>query len=387
MLPYSEKLNISSLSRLFDNKSESYKLFWFKAILHEVRCGNSIISFRELIERMIVDAWYMVSEFKLNLGPSDTLEKAVLYIAEKKNFLPTEKEEVLLFYLRSSGDRQLKEFMRILAQNVPYRLQAPLIPTPDSKLWYKRAAITDYINSQDGVMYQIEYNRALDNKIIIDDLWMDYLQSNLGILIGWTEFNLITYLQHRNPTVPGISNKIYPPQERKLTAATAYWKYMIQHGDVRDIYSGKELTTRGLSIDHFVPWSYVASDELWNLIPTVKSVNSSKSNNLPDWDTYFGRLAKAEFKAYLVVNNDERAEKLFQKCAKENLNNEEVKYRLYRPDQTEQHFTGQLEILDIIMSMDKDALREYLQIRRMGWPYEESYSIEVLPGHRFIARI
>ena len=37
--------------------------------------------------------------------------------------------------------------------------------------------------------------------------------------------------------------------------------------------------------------------------------------------------------------------------------------------------------------MDKESLREYLQIRRMGWPYEESFSIEVLPGHRFIARI
>ena len=344
-IPYSEKLNTASLARLFDNKSESYKLFWFKAILHEVGLGRTTISFRELIERMIVDAWYMVSEYKLNLGPADNLEKTVLYIAEKENFLPTEKEDVILSCLHSSDDRELRRLMTVLAQNVPYRLQAPLIQAPDSKMWYRTSAISDYINSQEGVMYLIEHNGSLDSRIIIDELWMEYLQSNLGILIGWTDFNLITYLQRRNPTVPGISNKIYPPQERKLTAATNYWKHIIQVSDVRDIYSGESLGTKGLSIDHFVPWSYVASDELWNLIPTAKSINSSKSNNLPDWDTYFGRLAHAEYDAYLLTGKDERAAALFDKCAKENLNNEEVRYRLFLQGQTEQHFTNQLEEL------------------------------------------
>ena len=363
-IPYSEKLNTTSLARIFDNKSESYKLFWFKAILHEVGLGKSVIPFRELIERMIVDAWYMVSEYKLNLGPADNLEKTVLYISEKENFLPTEKEEVLLSYLHSSDDRELKRLMTVLSQNVPYRLQAPLIQTPDSKLWYRNSAISDYINSQDGIIYLIEHKGGLNSRIIIDTLWMDYLQSNLGILIGWTDFNLITYLQRRNPTVPGISNKIYPPQERKLTLATNYWKYIIQHGSVRDIYSGEELSTRGISIDHFVPWSYVASDELWNLIPTEKSINSSKSNNLPDWDTYFSRLAHAEYDAYLFTGNDERASMLFDKCAKENLNNEEVRYRLYKQGQDEQHFTNQLEEL---------LLPIYESARNMGfrkWIYQ-----------------
>lgn len=36
-LPYSEQLNIAALSRLFDNKSECYKLFWFQAVLENRR--------------------------------------------------------------------------------------------------------------------------------------------------------------------------------------------------------------------------------------------------------------------------------------------------------------------------------------------------------------
>ena len=35
-LPYSEELNIEYLGRLFDNTSECYKFFWFKAIVRKV---------------------------------------------------------------------------------------------------------------------------------------------------------------------------------------------------------------------------------------------------------------------------------------------------------------------------------------------------------------
>ena len=192
-IPYSEKLNTASLARIFDNKSESYKLFWFKAILHEVGLGKNKLSFQELVERMIVDAWYMVSEYKLNLGPADTLEKTVMYISEKESFKPTEKENVLISYLHNTEDKELRNYMKVLCLNVPYRLQAPLIPTPDSKLWYRTRAMADYINAQDGIMYVIEHRGSLDNRIIIDDNWMEYLVSNLGILTGWTDYNLITY--------------------------------------------------------------------------------------------------------------------------------------------------------------------------------------------------
>ena len=37
--------------------------------------------------------------------------------------------------------------------------------------------------------------------------------------------------------------------------------------------------------------------------------------------------------------------------------------------------------------MDREALKEYLNTRRLGWPYEDSYSVERMDGHRFVARI
>lgn len=37
--------------------------------------------------------------------------------------------------------------------------------------------------------------------------------------------------------------------------------------------------------------------------------------------------------------------------------------------------------------MDKDALKEYLNTRRQGWPYEGRYHVYRMGDHRFIARI
>lgn len=37
--------------------------------------------------------------------------------------------------------------------------------------------------------------------------------------------------------------------------------------------------------------------------------------------------------------------------------------------------------------MDKDKLREYLNTRRQGWPYEDSYHIDRMGDHRFVAKI
>lgn len=47
-LPYSEELNIEYLGRLFDNTSECYKFFWFKAIVAKVIEGKCELTYEEL---------------------------------------------------------------------------------------------------------------------------------------------------------------------------------------------------------------------------------------------------------------------------------------------------------------------------------------------------
>ena len=185
-------------------------------------------------------------------------------------------------------------------------------------------------------------------------------------ILGWIQYEKVKWLQNNNPEVPGLVYKLLPMDEkmRKLGKVRNLWEGILEICPISDVFTGKPVTAGQYDIDHFIPWSFVMNDELWNLIPTEKSINSSKSNNLPNWDTYFSRLAHAEYDAYLFTGSDERAAMLFEKCAKENLNNENIKYRLYMQGQTEQHFTNQLEEL---------LLPIYESARNMGfkeWTYQ-----------------
>ena len=53
------------------------------------------------------------------------------------------------------------------------------------------------------------------------------------------------------------------------------------NGDPIDFYTGKVLEENDISVDHVIPWSFMYSDDIWNLVLTSRSNNSSKSNSVP----------------------------------------------------------------------------------------------------------
>ena len=73
-IPFDEKLNIGVLSKVFERKriSNCYKYFWFQAILENIVEDKVVFTYDEILNQMIEDAWYMVTEFKLRLGPCNT---------------------------------------------------------------------------------------------------------------------------------------------------------------------------------------------------------------------------------------------------------------------------------------------------------------------------
>ena len=101
-LPLYEQLDTLHLQRLFDNMSECYKLFWFQAIVEQVRAGQTRLTYDTLINDMIADAWYMVTEYRLNLGPADNLEDLVHYAQGLFGLKSSEKKSVILTKLKQS---------------------------------------------------------------------------------------------------------------------------------------------------------------------------------------------------------------------------------------------------------------------------------------------
>lgn len=336
LLPVSDNLNIGYLSRLFDNTSNCYKFFWFQAILRKLNKDNNRFSFDELVNEMIADAWYMVTEYHLRLGPigvTDNLEEVVKYIGVIHPFPSSEKREKIIEFLQECDDKAVLKYKQTLTLNVPYRLQVPFYDeiSINSKLWTgSKKILTDEINRQNRLMYYFERMNGLKTEIEISDIWAEYLVSNREILNGWLQLHLIHYLQNKNPSVPGIAEKIKPPIARDLERVRKYWRLIIKiDPSITDIYGHISLADEPISVDHFVPWQFVVHDELWNLHSTTREINSSKNDSLPAWKHYFEQLGNMEYRAYEMRQQYPQVSKAFETCSLYHLNNQEIRNQLY----------------------------------------------------------
>lgn len=364
MLPQDNTINVSQLSNIFNKMSESYKIFWFRSLFDAIKKGKTTVTYDELVNHMILDAWYMVSEYKLNLGPSDNLERLILYLQKTKNLKTNEKKSDIEKILRSNTDPEYKRIKGELIKFVPYRLQVPFMPGMRSKdLDVSPQRQIDKINSKSHLIYYFNEYKAMNTKISIQDDWYRYLYDNQVIIEGWIEYNMIDYLQRRNPNVPGIINKLYPPEKRNLDDIKKLWRMCITVSPMDEIYRGQSLNSEcRLSIDHFVPWSFVTHDEMWNLHPTLVSINSSKSNFLPDWDKYFGLFSNMEYKLYTIAQKYEEIRNLFEKCKKTHINDMTVRNKLYKDGLTKEEFCNTLEA--VMQPVYKAAMNQGFEVRK-----------------------
>ena len=102
-------------------------------------------------------------------------------------------------------------------------------------------------------------------------------------------FDLINYrwtqkLEEFNH-LPRISKKVKGTDREniKRTSLSRFKKYLdFENPDHICFHTGDRVDDKNLSIDHVIPWSYLFSDDLWNLVYTDRTYNSSKSNVIPD---------------------------------------------------------------------------------------------------------
>jgi hypothetical protein len=104
-------------------------------------------------------------------------------------------------------------------------------------------------------------------------------------------------LQAKNPMVPGLADKLRMPMERDLGRARSFWEQANQahltqrSAPLTNLYTGRPLDG-AFAVDHFMPWSYVAHDYIWNTVPTDQSTNSSKGDRIPSVSRYVEGLAE-----------------------------------------------------------------------------------------------
>ncbi|MCP4439027.1 MAG: HNH endonuclease [Aureispira sp.] len=309
LLPTNKEIEVKYLAAAFRNTTNSYKLYWFWAILDTLKTNppsNGKIATNQLAIKMVSLSWYTVNYYKLSLGLQDMISSTIakIKLASSLNEQSSKEEVEKICIDKFGSNKSLKESISALRRYVPYRFitsffSQELKGLVDAKKEKKIKALSkeSFSSSSNPCIYKFERG-----SIILHPKWQEYLTRNLKILEDFCLWNLVSYLQTRNPNVPNLGNKLfYTPQQRDLSRAKNFWKLVYQQSPIPCIYSNKELDLKDFSIDHFIPWSFVTHDALWNLTPTTKRINSAKNNNLPDLNQYLNRFTNQHFKAFQLV--------------------------------------------------------------------------------------
>lgn len=130
---------------------------------------------------------------------------------------------------------------------------------------------------------------------------------------------------------------------RKLGKVRKLWEGVMELTEIRDVFTDKPMLPRKYDIDHFIPWSFVMNDELWNLMPMDSSLNSAKSNRLPKWDPFFYRFSSNQFMLYQMIQEKPGIHKLYEGCWRDNLHSIWAGQELYRPGNSKEVFDEILE--------------------------------------------
>lgn len=275
-LPAAAGLDIAACSRIFENTAASYKFLWTLALLNILRRGRSqvapTISLQKMAIEMVKEARDPIERFRLNFGAHDDMAK---YIG-----------------LYQEGGKKYGELRRKLCTWVDTRWLRPFFAKetkgvrPDKKLTAKLRELANrrFDRDEEPPPYRFV---DIDGEphIQVHPRWAEYFRSFAPIINGWVLWHWARFLQARNPNIPAVIHKIDPWFQRargSLITARKFWEKIIE---VREplacIYSEERLRRDDFVLDHYLPWSFVGHNDLWNLVPTSQPINSSKSDHFP----------------------------------------------------------------------------------------------------------
>jgi hypothetical protein len=288
VLPFSSNINNNALASIFNYTSATYKFYWFLGIIKEIENGNHIIPKQNIFAHMITNSWYPINFFKLSFGSQDKIPEIISYF-KYSLLLNDNSDKSDIYRLLTNQDKETRKQLYHLDKNVPHKFLSP---------WYKGNAKNIREKSQNDKTDAIY--RLYKNEIVINDNWYDYITDNVRVLKDFIYWNLALFIQSRNPSTPDIINKLIKPAKRNTLTKQRreFWDiYLKEKPETKCIFTNTIIDIQNYDVDHFVPYSFVSHDLIWNLIPINSSFNRSKNNKVPKIDKYFSSFYKIQIDA------------------------------------------------------------------------------------------
>lgn len=258
----------------------TYKLAFGRALIENIVFSNYdtiddtiVIDFDNISKCMLKYYWNQIFYFNLKQSPyankepvicKDTKSLITTYKGISHSAIPKWFDEAIIDLENKANDifqNTIKHISKTLHENVCWRFK--IINGESIDIYQYTPKVSKIIFNKEHALLLKEYS------IIISKL-LNY---------KWTQ------LLEKFNFAPKIASKVNGISESKLRR-NSLKKYkealLLEHdGKAIDFYTGKLLQDSDISIDHVIPWSFMYSDDIWNLVITSKSYNSSKNNTIP----------------------------------------------------------------------------------------------------------
>ena len=275
-------INTRALSRSLNSTTTSYKFLFLIGLLELIKNSNfekKVFSFKALGSMMLAKAWYPKAYFRLSFGKQDQIGKIIDTLDFPTKLISIEKLFTAIKEIESIDQAALLRYVpqRILREFFSSDLKGLKDQEVDSAII---SLSSETFFSDSPPVYKIDFEAQ---EIEMSNEWMSFFKDNFIFLQGWALGAWGDFLQKNNPNVPGILNKTTTPASREsLTKQRLFWSSTISVAPIRCIYTNELIDLNNFHLDHILPWSFVAHNQLWNLIPTSPRINLTKHDSIPD---------------------------------------------------------------------------------------------------------
>ncbi len=268
-----EEFNEEKLWALFNfvfsescSKRNTYKFGFIKSILDNLFNatisleGTFFISYEQLFSKFAENYWNLVVKYKLRQMRKDG--KTEISKIEQILNKVIEENNILAYMEFSSLDKELKEKI-----------------VKESSKECRRNVVGALYEDMEGFFYEFDLK---GKGIFIHPISYEFVLKHKYVLEKLNYYSWAKFLEKINDEEVLI--KVIEKLELatpKRTDLSIYREILYDEFEENNcFYCGKKLQ-KGIHVDHFIPWTFVKDDKLWNFVLACPSCNIKKSNKLP----------------------------------------------------------------------------------------------------------
>lgn len=258
------------------SKDNTYKFALARAILDH--CWETpddddqryIIQYDYLAEKFLRYYWHQVCRFKIKQDFHTTkIPYAVNAIRDifRGDSPPT--------YKQTDPDRRTRAKQVILADVFGKGKKSQVVPK------FQNIKIGGRTRPK-KVFYEYDNDRRY---IRLRPRAFDFFKKYNGVLFGMVLSEWAKFLERANHNLPRLVAKIEAKTEQRSDLGGMREKLLKYEQDCfycEEHLDRARIRAPNFHVDHFIPWSYMFDDDIWNLVLACPKCNSRKSNSLPE---------------------------------------------------------------------------------------------------------